>query len=291
MSVKFPLQDDKGNVYATGGISTDTTSRKQQEDELRMFKDLIEHAPDGFAMSDMNGILTYVNPGYRVPLGWDASLVGQPLHDTLDEEPQRMQALMQQVLTEGKWQGELRYRRKDGSTFPGQASSFVLYDTNGQPQAMAGIMRDMTERKREEAEREMLQQQIIVAQRLALRELSTPLIPLSDDVVIMPLIGTIDSGRAQQVMEALLEGVAHYRAELVILDITGVSVVDTQVAQSFVQAAQAVRLLGAQVMLTGIGPHIAQTLVHLGVDLSGIQTRSSLQSGIAAALQGASNGA
>ncbi len=128
-------------------------------------------------------------------------------------------------------------------------------------------------------------QQAFDAQRDALRELSTPLIPITDDVVIMPLIGTIDSQRAQQVMETLLEGVARHQASLVILDITGVSIVDTQVAQAFIQAAQAVKLLGAQVMLTGIQPQIAQTLVHLGVDLSGIQTRGSLQAGIAAALR------
>jgi rsbT co-antagonist protein RsbR len=100
----------------------------------------------------------------------------------------------------------------------------------------------------------------------------------------MPLIGTIDSGRAQQVMETLLEGVSAHQAELAILDITGVSLVDTQVAQALVRAAQAVRLLGARVMLTGIQPQIAQTLVHLGVDLSEIQTQGSLQAGIAAAL-------
>jgi anti-anti-sigma regulatory factor len=101
----------------------------------------------------------------------------------------------------------------------------------------------------------------------------------------MPLIGTIDSGRAQMVLETLLEGVARYQASLAILDITGVVTVDTQVAQALVGAARAVRLLGAQVMLTGIQPQIAQTLVHLGVDLSGIQTQGSLQAGIAAALR------
>jgi anti-anti-sigma regulatory factor len=100
----------------------------------------------------------------------------------------------------------------------------------------------------------------------------------------MPLIGTIDSQRAQQVLETLLDGVAQHQAELVILDITGVSLVDTQVAQAFIQAAQAVKLLGAQVMLTGIQPQIVQTLIHLGIDLSTIQTRGSLQAEIAAAL-------
>jgi anti-anti-sigma factor len=147
------------------------------------------------------------------------------------------------------------------------------------------IRSQMQEQKQAEAERAALHEQVIDAQRAALRELSTPLIPVSDNVVIMPLIGTIDTGRAQQVMETLLEGVAHYRATLAILDITGVSVVDTQVAQALIGAAQAVKLLGAQVMLTGIQPQIAQTLVHLGVDLSGIETRGSLQSGIAYALR------
>jgi anti-anti-sigma factor len=147
------------------------------------------------------------------------------------------------------------------------------------------IRSQMQEQKQAEAERAALHEQIIEAQRAALRELSTPLIPVSDNVVIMPLIGTIDTGRAQQVMETLLEGVAHYRATLAILDITGVSVVDTQVAQALVGAAQAVKLLGAQVMLTGIQPQIAQTLVHLGIDLSSIETRGSLQSGIAYALR------
>ncbi|MCS6879898.1 MAG: STAS domain-containing protein [Oscillochloridaceae bacterium] len=127
---------------------------------------------------------------------------------------------------------------------------------------------------------------MLAAQREALRELSTPLIPITDDVVIMPLIGVIDSSRAHMVMETLLDGVTRQQARLVILDITGVPVVDSQVAQALIQAAQAVKLLGARVMLTGIQPQIAQTLVHLGVDLSGIQTQSSLQAGIAVALQG-----
>jgi anti-anti-sigma regulatory factor len=78
-------------------------------------------------------------------------------------------------------------------------------------------------------------------------------------------------------MEALLEGIAYHQAEVAILDITGVSVVDTQVANALIQTARAVQLLGAQIILTGIGPTMAQTLVHLGVDLSSMQTRASLQ--------------
>src|SRR4029078_2730124 len=104
----------------------------------------------------------------------------------------------------------------------------------------------------------------------------------------MPLIGTIDSSRAQQVIETLLNGVATTRATTAILDITGVQVVDTQVANALLSAAQAVKLLRAQVIITGIRPEVAQTLVGLGLDLSTIVTRSSLQSGISFALAGRS---
>lgn len=101
----------------------------------------------------------------------------------------------------------------------------------------------------------------------------------------MPLIGAIDTGRAKAVLEMLLEGVDRRNAHAAILDITGVQTVDTQVANVLIQAAQAVRLLGAQVILTGIQPKIAQTLVTLGVSLAGIVTRSTLQDGIAYAIR------
>lgn len=122
--------------------------------------------------------------------------------------------------------------------------------------------------------------EIVYMQRERVRELATPLIPLRDHVILMPLIGTIDPERAQQVMETLLAGVAAHHATTAILDITGVRTVDTQIAQALLQTARACRLLGAQVVLTGIQPQIAQTLVQLGADLNGIMTRSTLQAGI-----------
>ncbi|MFL5803822.1 MAG: GAF domain-containing protein [Roseiflexaceae bacterium] len=142
----------------------------------------------------------------------------------------------------------------------------------------------LADRERVEAERACLQEEMIRVQATALVELSTPLIPISDRIVVMPLIGTVDSRRAQQVLEILLSGIAKNRVEMAILDITGVAVVDTQVADALVRTAQAVRLLGSQIMLTGIRPEVAQILVELGIDLQGIITRSTLQSGIAYAL-------
>lgn len=174
--------------------------------------------------------------------------------------------------------------RPDGTTIVLQTSKIPLLDSTGQIVGVLGMYEDITERKRIEQERALLQEQVIRAQQAALAELSTPLIPISSDVVVMPLIGTMDSQRAQRVLTTLLDGVATSHARVAILDITGVAVVDTQIANALVRAAQAVKLLGAQVVLTGIRPEVAQTLVGLGVDLTGMVTRGTLQSGIAYAV-------
>lgn len=145
--------------------------------------------------------------------------------------------------------------------------------------------RDATQRIQAENERASLQEQVITIQATALAELSTPLIPVSESTLVMPLIGAVDSRRVQQMMGALLSGVAESRARSVILDITGVPIVDTQVADAIFRAAQAVKLLGAQVILTGIRPEVAQTLVGLGIELNTLITRGRLQDGIAYALR------
>ncbi len=139
----------------------------------------------------------------------------------------------------------------------------------------------LAEQQRVQAEHARLHDEMISMQAMALAELSTPLIPISERVVVMPLIGSLDEQRAQRVLDTLLHGLAGSGAQIAILDITGVPVVDTQVANALIRAAQSVKLLGAQVVLTGIRPEVAQTLVGLGADLNNIITRSSLQSGIA----------
>jgi rsbT co-antagonist protein RsbR len=130
-----------------------------------------------------------------------------------------------------------------------------------------------------------LQAEIILVQEATLVELSTPLVPITDRIVAMPLIGAMDAKRSERVLEALLQGVAERGAEVAILDVTGVPVVDTDVANGLIRAAQGVRLLGAEVVLTGIRPDVARTLVDLGADLRGVVTQSSLQQGIEYALR------
>lgn len=126
---------------------------------------------------------------------------------------------------------------------------------------------------------------IVSLQRVALQELSAPLIPVMEDITVMPLIGTIDTERAKLIMENLLDGVIEHRAEVVLMDITGVPIVDTMVAHHIIQAAEAVRLIGSTCILVGIRPEIAQTIVNLGIDLSEFPTKSSLRKGFNAALK------
>lgn len=121
-------------------------------------------------------------------------------------------------------------------------------------------------------------------QRVALQELSAPLIPVMENITIMPLIGTVDTDRAKLIMENLLDGVIRHNSEVVIIDITGVPVVDTMVAHHIIKAAEAVRLVGAECILSGIRPEIAQTIVTLGIDLTNFLTKSSLRKGFETAL-------
>ncbi|HSN97947.1 MAG TPA: PAS domain-containing protein [Candidatus Nanopelagicales bacterium] len=149
-----------------------------------------------------------------------------------------------------------------------------------------GVVEDITDRKRaaEESERAAGQQMLIASQQAALRELGAPLIPIAEGVIAMPLIGVIDAARAQQILEALLDGITSSAAAVAILDITGVRYADAQVADGLIKAARAARLLGAEVVLTGVGPEIARTMIELELSLQEIVTRGTFQSGIAYAL-------
>lgn len=280
------LRDSAGNVTGVMCQAEDITDQVQHEAELRLFKTIVERANDAIAFVDTNSTIIFSNPAHRALLKYGDEIISTSLIHTIDpQEHSRLEHITHELQEQGSWRGELIHYCKDGTSLPCEASIFPIADGNPSNIKMVGILRDISDRKQAEAERATLQQQIIDAQRVTLYELSTPLIPLSERIVVMPLIGAIDSARAQQIMETLLEGIAQHRSHVVILDITGVQVVDTQVANALLQAAQAVKLLGAQVILTGIRPHIAQTLVSLGVNLRGIVTRSTLQTGVAYALE------
>jgi rsbT co-antagonist protein RsbR len=130
----------------------------------------------------------------------------------------------------------------------------------------------------------------ITQQQEAIKELSTPVLPLRAGLLLLPVIGVIDSHRARQLTEQLLEGIRTHRAKAVVIDLTGVPAVDSAVANHLLQTVRAAKLLGANAVITGISTENAQTLTRIGVDLSGLVTTSDLQSGVDEAewlLQGA----
>ncbi|XXX80351.1 AAA family ATPase [Sorangium sp. So ce134] len=144
---------------------------------------------------------------------------------------------------------------------------------------------ELAERARSEQTRASLQEEIIRVQNDRLAELSTPLIPITDRIMVMPLIGTMDAARAQQVLHTALQGVDANSTQVVIIDITGVKSIDTSVAASLIRTASALRLLGAQAVITGVRGDVAQTLVALDIDFGAIVTKGTLQSGISYALE------
>ncbi|GAA3831963.1 STAS domain-containing protein [Streptomyces phyllanthi] len=128
-------------------------------------------------------------------------------------------------------------------------------------------------------------QELIERQRLQLLEVATPVIKLWEGIVAVPLIGTLDSARSQVVMETLLDSIVEQHARFAILDITGVPTVDSLVAQHLMKTVAAARLMGAECIVSGIRPAIAQTIVHLGIDLGTVMTRASLADALAYALR------
>lgn len=272
----------------------DISDRKQTELERQHLVSVVENSSDFIGIASLAGQGLYLNAAGKRLVGLDNDNDNDSVFESTkvidyfppEEQVRVVQEIWPVVMRDGRWKGECLFRNfTTGELIPVEWNVFFSYDERtGEPIAMLTVTRDLREQKRQEAERAALQEQIIDAQRDTLRALSTPLIPISNEVVIMPLIGTIDSRRAQQVLETLLEGVTRYQANLAIIDITGVALVDTQVAQALISAAQAVKLLGSQVMLTGIQPQIAQTLVQLEVDLGNFITQGSLQAGIALAL-------
>lgn len=257
------------------------------EQTQSVLQSVIDNAPMAIFAKDLDGRFLVANTLSALWMGMELQpILGQRDADLFPPEIVAVwhERNQQAITARAPIENEEAFPLEDGlHTF--LSINFPIYNLHGDIYATGSVVTDITERKRAEEERLHLQQQVIEAQQIALREISTPLMPLADGVIAMSLIGAIDSERAQQVMETLLEGVARHQAESVILDITGVQIVDTQVANALVQVAQAVKLLGATIVLTGIQPHIAQTLIHLGVDLSGIITRNTLQSGIAYVLR------
>lgn len=179
----------------------------------------------------------------------------------------------------------------DIETDDGLGIEVVAEDTMGRLEAALAVFLDELAETREEnaraiadlqSSREDLEQKLITIERqqLAIKELSTPVIDLWDGILTLPIVGGVDSRRAADMTERLLQRIVESESRCVIIDLTGVEILDTKTADHLVKMTQAVRLIGALPVITGIGPEIATTLVDLGVDLIQLRTVRTLKEGL-----------
>ena len=284
-----PMHDADGVQIGVVGVTTDETEHLAAREELATRTaalseqaELLDLAHDAIMVCRIDGTIAYWNHGAERTHGHKrADAIGQKaltlLHTAL---PVPLADIERSLRTQGYWEGELTHTGKDGQQVITNSRWVLRPGQGGASDSVLQIDTDITARRRAEQADAERQQDIIRIQAQAIEELSTPLIPITDEILVMPLIGLMDSMRAKQIMQNLLNGLATSRGKFAIIDITGVQVVDTAVASALLKAAHAARLLGSQVILTGIRPEVAQTLVHIEANLSSIITCGTLQSGI-----------
>jgi len=271
------LRDEDGAPFAICASGRDITERREAKKSLReseeRFRKLSEAAFEGIVIHK-EGEIIEANRVFADLLGYEISeLRGM---DGLELVATESRDRVAEFIASGYEEPyEAVMLRKEGTRLPVEMLGKALR-YQGQDARVAAI-RDITDRKRQE--------EIIRRQAEEILSLSTPVVQVWNGVVTAPLIGTLDSDRTQRFMEDLLSAIVEREAQVALVDITGVPTIDTVTAQHLIETISAVRLLGARVVLTGVRPSIAQTLVHLGIDLSDVTTRSSLAAGLEVALR------
>lgn len=294
-----PYRDRSGAVVGMVGIAIDITERKRIEEELRRSQEvqraLLDTIPAMIYLKDRQHRYILGNRVFADAAGISVDEVeGKTDHDLfVPEDAEAYIADDEQVMATGEPHLGIEEKITEAN---GKVAWLMVYkapfrDDQGCVTGMVGIAFDVTARKEmEEAlRRSQAEQQALIEQQAQLlatiRKLSTPVLPVTQDALVLPLIGDIDTARSQQITEALLDSVQRHRAQWAIIDITGVPLIDTAVANHLIQATQGVALFGARVILVGVSPELAQTIVGLGVNLKGLITRSDLRSAIAFVLK------
>jgi len=282
------LRDEAGNPIQNFAIVIDVTDRNQRERALRAreeeLRNLIDHSPEGI-MIHAGGVYVYANLKACELLGAKdpSELIGRDaldvIHPSIREEvARRIKSIEVQSRTTEL--AETIFVRLDGeSVYVESRGGPVIYEGKNSIQV---VFHDISERKRAEeiARENVVQSEVIRLQREMLLAISTPLIPLRDGIVLMPLVGAMDDARGARAREILLDGISKHSATIAIVDVTGVPEIGAAMVEGLRQTMHAVKLLGAEVVLTGIQPAMARTMIELGMDMSGIVTRATLRDGI-----------
>lgn len=240
---------------------------------------IVESSDDAVYGKTLEGVILSWNHGAERMYGYTpAEIVGRPVSILVppgnpDEVPQILEKLKRGERVD---HFETLRVRKSGEAFDVSLTVSPIRDGSGKIVGASTVARDITEQKRL---REALTQRA-----KEILEVSTPVLQVWEGVVVAPFIGTLDTQRAQQFMERLLDRIVETNSRVALLDVTGVPAIDTRTAQHLIETITSVRLLGAQAILTGVRPAIAQTLAHLGINLADVVTRSSLAAGLRVAL-------
>lgn len=246
-----------------------------QQSNLASFKAMFAGLADFAALVEPDGAVIHVNAaGIRLVDRGSDDLEGVAVATFSPQGEQLVGEWIPAALASGQWEGDAELSRGDGSSVPVSLTIAPICD--GDRIAAAIVARDLGEglRLEEELQRRFLQQEALSAST------STPIIQVWDDIVTMPVVGLVDSVRAADMKNALLEAVARTGARFAIVDLTGVDTVDTATADHLLRVMRAVRLLGARCVITGIQPAVAQIIVGLGLELQGVVTLRSLREGL-----------
>jgi rsbT co-antagonist protein RsbR len=274
-----PIRDEAGTLTGYAKVTRDITERKRAD---AMFRGLLETAPDAMVIVAADGQIALANGQAEQLFGYTREeLAGQQVEVLVPprfrgRHPGHRKGFFAAPQVRPMGVGlELSGLRRDGTEFPVEISLSPLETDQGL--LVAAAIRDVTERREQELR--------LRHQRDEILELSTPVIQVWDKVLALPIIGTLDSNRAARLTESLLERIAEYQAEVIILDISGVPAIDTQVAQHLLRTVHAATLMGAVSILCGVRPETAQAMVHLGIDLGHLRTRNTLRDALQLAMQ------
>jgi len=275
------LHDLAGDAWGYGMVVRDLTHAREQELTLHGLEQLVDSIADYQVIRlDRDGRVCSWNPGAQKLTGYAAEeVLGHhvSMFYTDDDVRAGVQQELADAVRDGSTETEGWRIRKDGRRFWANVILSPIRDEQGELTGFVKVARDLTERREQE--------RLVKQQGDEILELSTPVIQVWDKVLILPLIGTLDSGRAARLTESLLERIAADQAEVVILDISGVPGIDSGVAQHLLETVEAARLMGADSILSGVRPDTAQSMVHLGIDLGDLHSRASLKDALQLALR------
>jgi rsbT co-antagonist protein RsbR len=243
---------------------------------------LVESVADiEIIMLDPQGIIRSWNRGAEAVKGYQADeVIGHSVtmfYTDEDRNSRLAERELQTALETGRFEFEGWRVGKNNRRFWANVVLQPVRDPGGRHLGFVKVTRDLTDR----VERDRLVQR----QRDEILQLSTPVIQVWDKVLALPIIGTLDSQRAARLTESLLERISSEEAEFVILDISGVPTIDTQVAQHLLKTVQGARLMGADSIISGVRPETAQAMVHLGIEIGGLRSRATLRDALQLALR------